>query len=141
MGWLHDNCLYILNNFDQAINCLQIPLTKLKTEVGSPKSKGKLFAHCHTDTIENPKRHFCSMSRLTKILFAYFPTKSLSYIVINSQVQKLSLNTMANITAYTETDITLQTELKWVRWITMCSKFDQDCCFVCSIFDRTGYLN
>ena len=42
--------------FDQASKCIQIPLPKPKVEIGSTKSKNKLFAHYCNDIIEHPSR-------------------------------------------------------------------------------------
>ena len=45
-----------LKTFDQANKCIQIPPLKPKVEIGSTKSKDKLFAHYYNDIIEHPNR-------------------------------------------------------------------------------------
>ena len=46
----------LLKVSDHASKCIQIPLPKHKVEIGSPKLKNNLFAHCHNDIIELPNR-------------------------------------------------------------------------------------
>ena len=41
-----------LKTFDHASKCIQIPLPKPKSEIGSTKSKDNLFAHYYNDNIE-----------------------------------------------------------------------------------------
>ena len=53
---LVDNLRDFLETFDQASNCIQIALPKLKVEIGSTKSKDNLFAHYYNDIIEHPNR-------------------------------------------------------------------------------------
>ena len=53
---LVDNLRDFLKTFDQASNCIQIPLPKPKVEIGSTKSKDNLFAHYYNDIIEHPNR-------------------------------------------------------------------------------------
>ena len=57
----------------------------------------------------------------------YFPSKILNYTAINSFLHKLSTLTIARFTISTRTDITLQTSVKQLRAITMCSAFSPDC--------------
>ena len=60
-------------------------------------------------------------------ILAYFPSKSLNYTAINLFFQKLSTLTPVNVTICTRTNITLQTSVKKLRAITMCSAFTPDC--------------
>ena len=60
---LVDNLRDFLKTFDQASNCIQIPLPKPKVEIGSTKSKDNLFAHHYNDTIEHPNRQIPSSFR------------------------------------------------------------------------------
>ena len=53
---LVDNLRDFLKTFDQASNCIQIPLLKRKVEIGSTKSKDNLFAHYHNDILKHPIR-------------------------------------------------------------------------------------
>ena len=53
---LVDRLRDFLKFFDQASKCIQIPLPKPKVEIGSTKSKDKLFAHYYNDIIEHPNR-------------------------------------------------------------------------------------
>ena len=57
-------------------------------------------------------------------ILAYFPSKSLNYTAINLFLQKLSTLTIVKFTISTRTEmITLQTSVKNLRAITMCSSF------------------
>ena len=51
-----DNLRDFLKTFDKASKCIQIPLPKLKVEIGSTKSKENLFAHYYNDIIEHSNR-------------------------------------------------------------------------------------
>ena len=53
---LVDNLRHFLKTFDQASKCIQSPLPKRKGEIGSTKSKDKLFVHHYNDFIEHPNR-------------------------------------------------------------------------------------
>ena len=53
---LVDNQRDFLKTFDHASKCIQIPLPKLKVEIGSTKSNDNLFAHYCNDIIEHPNR-------------------------------------------------------------------------------------
>ena len=70
---------------------------------------------------------FVYRSNLETTILAYFPSKSLNYTAINLFLKKLSTLTIAKITISTRTDITLQTSVKKLRAITMCSAFTPDC--------------
>ena len=70
---------------------------------------------------------FVYHSDLETTNLAYFPSKSLNYTTINSFLQKLSTLTIVKFTISTRTEITLQTSVKYLRAITMCSAFIPDC--------------
>ena len=70
---------------------------------------------------------FVYRSDLETTIFAYFPSKSLNYTAINLFLQKLSTLTVVNFTISTRTEITLQTSVKYLRAIKMCSAFTPDC--------------
>ena len=53
---LADNLRDFLKTFDQASKCIQVPLPKLRVEIGSTKSKDNLFAHHYSDIVEHPNR-------------------------------------------------------------------------------------
>ena len=53
---LFDNLRDFLKTFDQASNCIQIPLPIPKIEIGSTKSKVNLFNNHSNDIIEHPNR-------------------------------------------------------------------------------------
>ena len=53
---LVDNLRDFLKIFDQARKCVQIPLSKLRVEIGSTKSKDNLFDHQYNLIIEHPNR-------------------------------------------------------------------------------------
>ena len=71
--------------------------------------------------------NFVYHSDLETTILAYFLSKSLNYTVINLFLQKLSNLTIVNFTVSTRTDITLQTSVKKLRAIKMCSAFNPDC--------------
>ena len=56
---LVDSLLDFLKTFDQASECIQIPVPKPKVEIGSTKSKDNLFAHYYNDIIQHPNRQNC----------------------------------------------------------------------------------
>ena len=60
---------------------------------------------------------------LETTILVYFPSKSLNYTAINLFLQKFSTLTIVKFTISTRTDITLQTNVKYSRAITMCSAF------------------
>ena len=66
-------------------------------------------------------------SVLDTTILAYFSPKSLNYTAINLFLQKLSTLAMVKFTISTRTDITLQTSVKHLRAILMCSAFTADC--------------
>ena len=53
---LVDSLRDFLESFDHASKCKQVPLPKLKVEIGSTKSKDNLFAHYYYDFVEHPTR-------------------------------------------------------------------------------------
>ena len=63
---------------------------------------------------------------LETTILAYFPSKSLNHKPINLFLQKLPTLTIAKITISTRTDITLETSVKELRALTMCSAFTPD---------------
>ena len=66
-------------------------------------------------------------SDLETTILAYFPSNCLNYTAINSFLQKLSTLTIVKFTISTRTDITLQTSVKYLRAMVMCSAFTTDC--------------
>ena len=53
---LVDSLRDFLRTFNLASKCIQIPLPKLKVEIGSTKSKHNLFAHYYNNVFEPPNR-------------------------------------------------------------------------------------
>ena len=72
---------------------------------------------------------FVYHSHLETTILAYFPSKSLNYTAINLFLQKLSTLTIVKFNISTRTDNTLQTSVKYLAAITMCSAFTTDCGF------------
>ena len=70
---------------------------------------------------------FVYHSDLETAILAYFPSKSLNYTAINLFLQKLSNLTIVKFTISTKTDITLQTSVKYLKAIAMCSAITLDC--------------
>ena len=104
-----------LKTFDHASKCIQIPLPKLKVEIGCTKSIDNLSAHYHKDikiSLNIQIDKFVDRSDLETTILAYFPSKSLNYTAINLFIQKLSASTIAKFTLSTRTDITLRTSVK-----------------------------
>ena len=56
LTYLVDSLRDFPETFDHANKCIQIPLPKLKLEIGSTKSKDNLFAPQYNDIIEHPNR-------------------------------------------------------------------------------------
>ena len=118
------DCLKI---FDHSSKCKQVPLPKPQVMIGSTKSKDNLFAHYYNDIIEHPNRQVRLSFPFGTTILAQFSSKSLNYTAINLFLQKLSTLTIAKFIISTRTDITLQTNVKGLRAITMCSAFTLDC--------------
>ena len=72
---LVDNLRDFLKTFDQASQCIQIPLLKSKVEIGSTKSKDNLFAHHYNDIIQHPNRQIRSSFRIGNNNFCVFSLK------------------------------------------------------------------
>ena len=109
---LVDSLRYFLKSFDQASNCIQIPIPKPKVEIEFTKSKDNLFAHYYNDTIEHPNRQDRFSFRFGNNNSCVFPSKSLNYRAINLFLRKMSTLTIAKFTISTRTDFTLQTGMK-----------------------------
>ena len=116
-----------LKTFDQASKCIQIPLPKSKVEIGSIKSKDNLFVHYYNDIIEHPNRPIRLSFRFGNNNSCVFSMKNLNYTAVIFFLQKLPILTITKFTISTRTDITLQTSVKRLRAITMCSAFTPDC--------------
>ena len=69
---------------------------------------------------------FVNGFHLETTILVYFPSKSLNYTAINLFLRKLSTLTIAKITISTRTNITVETSVKYLRAITMCSAFTPD---------------
>ena len=78
-------------------------------------------------SLNTQKNKFAYRSNLETTILALFSSKSLNYTTIILFLQKLSTLTFAKVTISTRTDITLQTIVKKLRAITMCSAFTPDC--------------
>ena len=77
-------------------------------------------------------------SDLETTILVYFPSKSLNYTAINLILQKLSTLTIVKFTFSTRNDITLQTSVKQLRVITMCSAFTPECGYDVSLIVFIG---
>ena len=69
---------------------------------------------------------FVYHSDLETTILVCFPSKSVNYTAINLFLQKLSTLTIVKFNIYTKTDILLQTNVKFLKAITMCSAFNPD---------------
>ena len=69
---------------------------------------------------------FVYRSDLETTILAFFPSKCLNYTAINLFLQKLSTLTIAKFTISLRSDFALQTSVKKLRAITMCSAFTPD---------------
>ena len=98
---------------------------KLRLDLQSQKTISLLITITISLKIQIDK--FFYHSDLETTILAYFPSKCLNYTAINSFLQKLSTLTIVKFTISTRTDITLQTSVKYLRAIVMCSAFTTDC--------------
>ena len=64
-----------LKTFDQAIKCIQVPLPKLKIEIGPTKSEDILSARYYNDIIEHPNRQIRLSFRFGNNNSGVFPIK------------------------------------------------------------------
>ena len=64
-----------LKAFDQANNVSQIPLPKLKFEVGFTKAKDELFSYCYKDIAEHLNRQILMSCRFEKNNTCFFSIK------------------------------------------------------------------
>ena len=84
------------------------------------------MTHYYKDVLEHCDKQIRLRSNLKAIIFASFPSETLSYTVISSSLQKLKTSIFANVTISTGTNFTLQTSVKKLRAITMCSTTNPD---------------
>ena len=70
---------------------------------------------------------FAYRSDLETTILASLPSKSMNYTAINIFLQELSTFAIAKFTIPTRTDNTLQTSVKYLRAITVCSSYTLDC--------------
>ena len=70
---------------------------------------------------------FVYHSDLETTTLVYSPSKSLNYTAMNLFLQKLSTLTIVKFAISTRTDIMLQTIVKYLRAVTMCSAFTPVC--------------
>ena len=135
---LVDNLRDFLKTFDQASKCIQIPLPKAKVEIGSTKSKDNLFAHHYNDIIDHPNRQFRLPFRFGNNNSCVFSLKKFELHgnqFIPTEIVNLNHR---EIHHFTRTDITLQTSVKFLRAITMCSALTPDCGYNNSTFILIG---
>ena len=102
---LVDNLRDFLKIFVQASKCIQFPLPKPKVEIGSTKSKNKLFAHYYNVIIEHPNRQSRLSFRFGNNISCVCSRKSVNYTAIKLFLQKLSTLTIVKFTISTRTDI------------------------------------
>ena len=98
---------------------------KLRLNLQSQKTISFIIAimislNIHIDKILFP-------SNLETTILTSFSSKSLNYTSINLFLQKLSTLTIAKFTKFTSTDNKLQTSVKYLRAITVCSAFTFNC--------------
>ena len=79
------------------------------------------------------KDKFVCRSDLGTIILAYFQSKSLNYTAINLLLQKLSTSTI-----YTRNYTTLQSSVKYLRAITMCTAFTLNVCETIALLFSLG---
>ena len=105
----------VVKAFDQANKLSQIPLPKLKFEIGFAKAKHKLFSHCYKDIVEQLLNSI--IVPVWKEQHLRFPSKSLNITVINSFLQKLSTWVTAKSNTSTRIDFLLLTRVTFLRAI------------------------
>ena len=126
---LVDSLRHFVKNFDHDSKCIQISLPKPKVEIGSTKSKTRSLLITITISLNTQIDKSIFRSNLGTTTLANFPSQRLNYTAINLFLQTLSTLTIAKFTISTRTDNTLQTSVKELRAITMCSAFAPDCGF------------
>ena len=67
--------LDFLKTFDKAKKCIQIPLTKLKIEIVSTKSKSNVLAHYYKDVIQHSSKQIHSSFRFQNNSSCVFTVK------------------------------------------------------------------
>ena len=122
---LVDNLREYLKNYDRASKCIKIPLPEPEVEIGSTKSKANLFAHYYNDITEHPNRQIRLSFQLGNNSSCVLSIKKIE--LHGNQFILMSTLTIVKLTISTRTDITLQTSVKKLRAITMCSAFTPDC--------------
>ena len=121
---LVNNLRDYLKSYDRASKCIKIALPEPRVEIGSTKSKANLFAHYYNDITEHPNRQIRSSFRLGNNSSCVFSIKKSE--LHGNHFILMSTLTIVKLTISTTTDITLQTSVKKLRAITMCSAFTPD---------------
>ena len=124
---LLDSLGELLTAFDQANKVSQVPLPKLKFEIGFAKAKDELFTPCYKDILEHSNRRIRLSFRFEKKRVVSFFSKSLNNTVINSFLQNLATWVTAKSINSTRIDFLLLTSVTFLRALTMCSAFTPDC--------------
>ena len=112
---------------------------KLRLDLQSQKTISSLITI--TISLNTQMDKFVYRFDLETTILAYFPSKSLNYKAINLSLQKLSTLTIAKFTISTRTYFTLQTSVKYLRAIPMCSSFTRGCGYDNSTYFLLGDVN
>ena len=124
---LDDSRRDFLKSFDLAGKCIQVPPPKPKVKIGYTKSEDNLIAHYYYDIIEQPSRQNRLSFRFGNNNSCVFSVKKFE-IHGNQFILTESVDlAQREFSISTGTDFTLQTSLKQLRAITMCSAFTPDC--------------
>ena len=113
-----------------------ITKTKLRLVLQSQKTTSLLITIKISLNIQI--NFFRYRSGLETTILASFLSKSLNYKVISSYLQKFSTLNIAKLTTSTRIGITLQTSVKILRAITMCSAFIPECRYDVNNIKLTG---
>ena len=130
---LVDGLHKLLRTFHETSKCLQIPLPKLKNGIASTKSEDNLLLVTIMISLNIQLDKFGYRSDLETTNLVFFPSKKF--------LQKMSNLTIAKFTISTKTYFTLQTSVKYLKAITMCSSFTPDCGYDNSTVFLIGDVN
>ena len=104
-------------------NCI----TEHKIGIGYTNSKDNLVSTCYKNIIDHSNRHtYLSVFGTKK--FASFPSESLTYTVINSNLRELSSLSLAKFTNYRRTYNMLHSRVTELRAPPMSSTLERGCC-------------
>ena len=122
---LVDSLSDLPKTFDEASHCLLIHLRKFKIEIRSRKEKKTSLLISKKITVIIQKDNFVYPSVLETANLTLFPSKTWKCAAIIQYLQNLS--TIAKFMNLRRTNVRLQTVVKLLRAIAICSIFNPEC--------------